>query len=69
MEDEGNDGAAAANSEVRYIALELMKLAQQSGRSFREVADEYLENACRLQEMISGSEEGLARGGAKARHR
>ena len=34
-----------------------MKLAQKSGRSFEQVADEFMLNAERLQEMISGETE------------
>lgn len=51
MEEEEND--LGANSEIRYISLELMKLAQKSGKAFDEVAQEYLENTCRLQKMIA----------------
>ena len=53
MEHEEND-ESAANSEMRYITLELMKLAQKSGRSFADVAGEYLKNAHKLQRMIAG---------------
>lgn len=48
---------ASANSEIRYIALELMKLAAKSNRSFDEVAREYMKNAEKLSNMISGEEE------------
>ena len=51
MDEEENDGS---NSEIRFIAMELMKLAQKTGKSFDEVAREYMENACRLQKMIAG---------------
>ena len=50
MEEE-ND--YAANQEIRYISLELMKLAQKSGRSFGQVAQEFVENTCGLQELIA----------------
>jgi len=53
--EEEKDGTA--NSEIRYIALELMKLAAKSNRSFDEVAREYMENAEKLSRMISGEEE------------
>jgi hypothetical protein len=56
MEGEDDEGYSA-NSEMRYIALELMKLAQQSGKSFGQVASEYIENTARLQEMIIGGQE------------
>ena len=51
-----DDDSLSANSEMRYISLELMKLAQKSGRSFREVAAEYMKNTEMLQEMIMGEE-------------
>ena len=54
-EEEGDENTAA-NSEIRYITLELMKLAQKSGRSFKQVADEYLQNAEDLQKLIVGDE-------------
>ena len=56
MDIEDDDGPSA-NSEMRYISLELMKLAQKSGRSFREVAAEYMKNTALLQDMIIGEEE------------
>ena len=52
-----DDDSLSAKSEMRYISLELMKLAQKSGRSFREVAAEYMKNTAMLQEMIIGVEE------------
>ncbi len=55
--DSEDDESYSANSEMRYISLELMKLAQKSGRSFREVASEYMKNTALLQEMIIGEEE------------
>jgi len=55
MDDEENEGQMAANSEIRFISLELMKLAQKSGKSFEQMAEEYLENTCRLQELLFGS--------------
>lgn len=51
MEDEDNQ--SGANSEMRFITLELMKLAQKSGRSFEQVAQDFVENTCGLQEMIA----------------
>ena len=54
--EEDDERLLAANSELRYIALELMKIAQKSGRSFSEVAGEYMQNVERLATMISGEE-------------
>ena len=49
MEGEEDDGQVAANAEMRYIALELMKLSVKSGRGFDELAREYLrmQRSCR----------------------
>ena len=44
----------SANGEIRFIALELMKLAQKSGKTFDEVAQDYIRNTERLQLLISG---------------
>ncbi|MCX6771659.1 MAG: hypothetical protein NTX79_06400 [Candidatus Micrarchaeota archaeon] len=55
--DSEDDESYSANSEMRYISLELMKLAQKSGKSFREIAREYMENTALLQEMIIGGDE------------
>ena len=52
MEEE--DSQNAANSEIRFITLELMRLAQKSGKSFEQIAKEYVQNTCKLQDMISG---------------
>jgi len=70
MEDEDNQNAA--NSEIRFITLELMRLAQKSGKSFEQVAADYVHNTCRLQELIAGGSEsrvGKAKKGASFRHK
>jgi hypothetical protein len=54
MEDEDNQNAA--NSEIRFITLELMRLAQKSGKSFEQVAADYVRNTCYLQELIAGGQ-------------
>jgi len=59
MDDEEKDSQTAANSEIRFMTLELMKLAQKSGKPFSQVAAEYMENTCLLQELIMGSERGV----------
>jgi len=46
---------ASINSEMRFITLELMKLAQKKKKSFREVAKEFIENVYCLEGMIKGS--------------
>lgn len=46
------DEIASINSEMRFITLELMKLAQQKRKSFREVAREFISNTYALDRMI-----------------
>ncbi len=60
MEEE-EDNTSAANSEIRFITLELMKLAQTSGRRFEEVAQDYLKNTFQLQRMLQGEDKPNAR--------
>lgn len=64
--EEEFDPKGAANAELRYITLELMKIAQKSGKGFREVAEEYLDNASMLSDMITGEQEGEASPSKKA---
>lgn len=46
------------NTEIRYITLELMKIAAQKGVKFDKIAKEYLQNAYLLHDMIyNGKEE------------
>ncbi|MFA5929363.1 MAG: hypothetical protein WC861_00610 [Candidatus Micrarchaeia archaeon] len=52
-----DEDSLSANSEMRYISLELMKLAQKSGKTFEQVAREYMKNTELLQEMIIGEDE------------
>ncbi|MFH1470481.1 MAG: hypothetical protein ABIF01_01925 [Candidatus Micrarchaeota archaeon] len=40
------------NSEVRYISLELMKIAVKEKRSFKEVASEFVDNVYYMHELI-----------------
>jgi hypothetical protein len=56
MEGEEEDKENAVNSEIRYIALELMKIAARGGKEFKAVAGEYLDNAELLKRMIAGEE-------------
>ena len=57
MEEE-EELPSTANSEIRFITLELMRLAQKSGRSFDDVAVEFIGNTVKLQDMIAGAAEG-----------
>ncbi len=56
MEFEGGD-EVSANSEVRIIALELMKLAAKKRRSFQSVAREYMRNVYTLRHMLESQKE------------
>lgn len=46
----------SVNSELRYITMELMKIAAQRKMTFEDVAREFLGNATLLQKMIESSE-------------
>lgn len=46
------DDKGSANSEMRYITIELMKLASKRKLAFRKVAGEFVENAYTLAEML-----------------
>ena len=59
---------STANSEIRFITLELMRLAQKSGRSFDEVAEEYIRNTVHLQNLITGAEDEEVPAGKARRH-
>ncbi len=56
IEFEGGE-EISANSEVRIIALELMKLAAKKRRSFQSVAREYLRNGYLLRHMLDSQKE------------
>ena len=49
------DEVASVNSEMRFIALELMKLAEKKKMSFEEVADEFISNVLVLDKIIKES--------------
>ena len=49
---EPEDEKGSANSELRYITLELMKIANSRKTTFRKIAAEYMENAYSLAEML-----------------
>lgn len=52
----GADDIESVNGELRYITIELMKIAAQRKRPFDEVAREFLQNTTLLQRMIEVSE-------------
>ena len=46
----------SVNSELRYITIELMKIAAQRKQPFAEVAREFLQNTNLIQRMIETAE-------------
>lgn len=50
------DGPYAANSELRYITLELMRLAEKKNVTFEQMADEYVKNTFHLKKLIEEKE-------------
>ncbi|MBI4399742.1 hypothetical protein HY570_03250 [Candidatus Micrarchaeota archaeon] len=44
---------ASINAEMRYITIELMKLAAKKNKSFDEIAREFIGNVYRLNRVIS----------------
>ena len=51
MEDDFED-FSGVNSELRYLTLELMKIAVKKGISFKEVCNEFIENVEHLHTTI-----------------
>jgi len=45
--------AAAVNSEIRFITMELMKIAAKSGRPFDKVLEEFRVNAFKVKSFLS----------------
>jgi|GEM_PF-2334111 len=50
-----DDEIASINSEMRFITLELMKLAEKRKKSFKEVVNEFISNAFVLDKAIRES--------------
>ncbi len=50
--DEFDDEFFSTNSELRYLTLELMKIAVRKNKSFEEVAREFIKNVYYLQQLI-----------------
>ncbi len=46
----------STNSEIRFITIELMKIAAQKGITFEEAAREFLKNAVFLKRLIEITE-------------
>jgi hypothetical protein len=51
-----DDEPYAANSELRYITLELMRLAEKRNISFEQMAQEYVKNTFHLKKLIEENE-------------
>ncbi len=50
------DEVAAINSEIRFLTLELMKLAATSGKTFDQVTREYVQNTFGLYRVLTESQ-------------
>ena len=50
------DEPYSANSELRYITLELMRLADKKNISFGQMAEEYISNTFHLKKLIEEKE-------------
>lgn len=50
--DDFDDEFFNINSELRYLTLELMKIAIRKNKSFEEVAREFIKNVYYLQQLI-----------------
>ena len=55
---ENSDDLEAVSSEIRYITIELMKIASREKKSFGKIASEFISNTYALNSMI---EESIAR--------
>ncbi len=55
------DELAAVNSELRFITLELMKIAAQKNAPFDSVLSEFVGNAFKLKRTLNRSEAGARR--------
>ncbi|MCX8166460.1 MAG: hypothetical protein N3E37_01245 [Candidatus Micrarchaeota archaeon] len=45
--------ASSANMEIRYVTLELMKIALKKKKSFKQITNEYLRNAEYLKRVLT----------------
>ncbi len=52
MQIDIEDDSSSSNSELRYLTLELMKLAIKKNRTFEQISQEYVENVFLLQTLI-----------------
>jgi len=52
MPAENYEEMAIVNSELRFLTVELMKIALERGKSFDEIVAEYFSNAYKLKRKI-----------------
>ena len=57
--EEWEDWEESSNSELRYLTLELMKLAVRQKKSFEEIAREYIRNVYLLKSLIEREGRGV----------
>jgi len=62
-----DEDIVTANSELRYITVELMKIAAEEGKTFEQIADEYVRNVFVLKERIANGYRAKAQGIATRR--
>jgi len=65
--DEFEEWEEGSNSELRYLTLELMKLAYRQGKRFDEVAAEYIRNVYLLRSLIEREGKGVVSVGKERR--
>ncbi len=65
--DEFDEWEESSNSELRYLTLELMKLAYRQGKRFEEVAAEYIRNVYLLKSLIEREGKGVVSVGKERR--
>ena len=55
------------NSEIRFITIELMKIAEQKKISFREAVEEFIHNVYYLENALENEAASTAKAGALKR--
>ncbi|MBS3069418.1 hypothetical protein J4441_03580 [Candidatus Micrarchaeota archaeon] len=55
MANQQEEERGSANSELRFITLDLMKIAQRRKMAFEKVAQEFVSNVYSLEQMLSAS--------------
>ena len=60
--DELDYDRESANSEIRYLTLELMKIAVKKNKPFKDIAKEFVENVYYMKNLISSIEKKIKKG-------